>query len=75
MGLLEDIREEKARQKRLRNASSRRERTYSILREMENRNITMHQGKAQLRDLGYEDWEVDLFLDGDTTFGDDESAA
>lgn len=30
-----------------------------------NKKISIRQVQAQLKDLGYEQWEIDLFLDGD----------
>lgn len=44
----------------------RRAQKDAILIAMEAKKIGLKQAQAQLRDLGYAQWEIDLFTDGDT---------
>lgn len=43
----------------------RRNKKDAILIAFSNKKISIRQVQAQLKDLGYEQWEIDLFLDGD----------
>lgn len=54
---------------------NREHKTYSLLRQLEDKLIreiqyreliTLAQFKAQMKDLHYQEWEIDLYLDGDT---------
>jgi len=33
--------------------------------------LSLSQFKAQMKDLGYSDWEIDLYIDGDVHAGED----
>ncbi len=48
-----------------RSGEKRREKTFQILRQLDKHEISLAQAKAQLKDLGYEEWEIDLYIDGD----------
>ena len=43
----------------------RRQQKDAILMAMEAKKIGLKQAQARLRDLGYEQWEIDLYTDGD----------
>lgn len=45
--------------------NKRREKTYSLMRQLDAHKITLPQFRAQMKDLAYEEWEIDLYLDGD----------
>jgi hypothetical protein len=50
-----------------------RERRYRIYRDFHDKKIGVKQAEAQFRDLGLEQWEIDLYLYNDQTGpGDDE---
>lgn len=52
-------------------SATRREKTYAIMRQLDAHKISLAQAKAQMKDLGYEPWEIDLYIDGDVTVADD----
>lgn len=43
----------------------RREKTFSILRQLDEHKIGLAQARAQLKDLRYSEGEIDLYIDGD----------
>ena len=34
---------------------------------MKNKEISIKQFHAQMKDIGYEDWEIEIYIDGDTS--------
>ena len=52
-------------------SEQRREKTYAIMRQLDAHKISLAQARAQLKDLGHAEWEIDLYIDGDVTVADD----
>lgn len=52
--------------------AKRKERVFQRLQALEKGTLTIPQYRAQMKDDGFEEWEIDLYLDGDTDFSEDE---
>lgn len=43
----------------------RKEKTFRVVQQYQNKKLGLSQTRAQLKDLGYAEWEIDLYIDGD----------
>lgn len=43
----------------------RKEKVFRLLRGLEAGKVTLPQYRAQMKDMDFDEWEIDLYVDGD----------